>query len=273
VGEAAVTETTGPAAAGQRTASKRLQGKVALITGTGGGQGRAAAERFAAEGALVVGCDLFQEGSDETVAAVREAGGTMTAMAPVDLSDAETAKAWVEEAAAVHGRIDVLFNNASSPKFVPMPDMSVEDWQYTIRNELDLVFYTTKFAWPHLAKQGGVIISTASISAHVASKGVGMAAHSAAKGGVLAMSRVFAADGAEHGIRAVTISPGPIKTPGSIEQYFHMPGAEQAVVEQLLVDRVGLPEDIAAMAAYVASDDAAFLTGVDLIIDGGLTAL
>ena len=196
--------------------SKRLEGKVALITGTGGGQGRAAALKFAEEGALIVGCDLFEEGNLETVAAVNAAGGSMTGMAPVDLSDPEAAEAWVEAAAAVHGRIDVLYNNASSPRFVPMPDLSVDDWQYSIRNELDLVFYVTKFAWPYLAERGGVIINTASISAHVATPDVGMAAHCAAKGGVLALTRVFAADGAKNGIRAVSISPGPIKTPGAI---------------------------------------------------------
>ncbi|WP_405952891.1 SDR family oxidoreductase [Streptomyces prunicolor] len=253
--------------------SRRLDGKVALITGTGGGQGRAAAIRFAQEGALVVGCDLFEEGNQETVEAVKEAGGVMTGMAPVNLSDPQVAQAWVEEAAAVHGRIDVLYNNASSPKFVPMPDLSVEDWQYTIHNELDLVFYVTKFAWPYLAQRGGVIINTASTSAHVATAGVGMAAHCAAKGGVLALTRVFAADGGAHGIRAVSISPGAIKTPGSIKEFFHIPGAEEAVIGQLLTNRVGLPEDIAALAAFVASDEASFMTGVDVLMDGGLTAL
>jgi meso-butanediol dehydrogenase/(S,S)-butanediol dehydrogenase/diacetyl reductase len=253
--------------------SRRLDGKVALITGTGGGQGRAAAIRFAQEGALVVGCDLFKEGNLETVATVETAGGTMTGMAPVDLSDPEAAKAWVHEAAAIHGRIDVLYNNASSPRFVLMPDLSVEDWQYTIRNELDLVFYVTKCAWPYLAERGGVIINTASTSAHVATANVGMAAHCAAKGGVLALTRVFAADGAAHGIRAVSISPGAIKTPGSIKEFFHRPGAEQAVIGQLLANRVGLPEDVAALAAFVASDEAEFMTGVDVLMDGGLTAL
>jgi meso-butanediol dehydrogenase/(S,S)-butanediol dehydrogenase/diacetyl reductase len=252
--------------------SGRLEGKVALITGTGAGIGRAAALRFAQDGALVIGCDLSQEGNAETVAAVQAAGATMTGMAPVDLSDPEGARAWVEEAAAVHGRIDVVFNIASTPKFVPMPDLSIEDWQFTIRNELDLVFYVSKFAWPYLAERGGVIVSIASISAHVSTRDVGMAGHSAAKGGVLALSRVFATDGAAQGIRAVTISPGPVKTPGSMH-FWSIPGAEEAVISQLLVDRVGKPEDIAALAAYVASDDAAYITGVDFLIDGGLTAV
>jgi NAD(P)-dependent dehydrogenase (short-subunit alcohol dehydrogenase family) len=253
--------------------SRRLEGKVALITGTGGGQGRAAAIRFAQEGALVIGCDLYEEGSRETVATVESAGGTMTGMAPVDLSDPDAARAWVEEAAALHGRTDVVYNNASAPKFVPMPDLSVDDWQYGIRNELDLVFYVTKFAWPHLAERGGVIINTASTSAHVATRDVGMVSHCATKGAVLAMTRALAADGAKHGIRAVSISPGAIKTPGSIKEYFHIPGAEEAAISQLLVDRVGTAEDIAALAVFVASDEAAYMTGVDVVMDGGLTAL
>jgi len=252
--------------------SGRLDGKVALITGTGGGMGRAAALKFAAEGALVIGCDINEQTNEETVAAVHAAGGTMTGMAPVDLGDPDAASAWVEESAAVHGRIDVVFNNASTPKFGLMPDLSVEDWQFTIRNELDLVFYVTKFAWPYLAERGGVIISTASINAWVSSRGAGMAAHAATKGGVLAMSRVFASDGAEHGIRAVSISPGPVKTPGTMH-YWSMPGAEEAVASILLSKRVGEPDDIASVAAFVASDEAEWMTGVDILVDGGLTAL
>jgi meso-butanediol dehydrogenase / (S,S)-butanediol dehydrogenase / diacetyl reductase len=253
--------------------SGRLEGKVALITGTAGGQGRAAALRFAQEGALVVGCDLNEEGNRETVAAVLAGGGAMTGMAPIDLSDPDVAEAWVEEAAAVHGRIDVLFNNASGPRFGRMPDLSVQDWQAGIRNELDLVFYVTKFAWPHLAKRGGVIVTTASTSAYLATPGAGMAAHAAAKGGVLALSRVFATDGAPYGIRAVTISPGPIRTPELEKNFLSVvPGAEQMLVNRLLADRIGLPEDVAALAAFVASDDAQWLTGVDYLVDGGYTA-
>ena len=252
--------------------SGRLEGKVALITGTGGGMGEAAAIKFAAEGALVIGCDLNDEANRATVAAVHAAGGAMTGMAPVDLGDPEAARAWVEAAAAEHGRIDVVFNNASTPKFAPMPDLSIEDWRFTIRNELDLVFYVTKFAWPFLAARGGVIISTASINAWIATREVGMTAHAATKGGVLAMSRVFATDGAAHGIRAVTISPGPVKTPGSMH-FWSIPGAEEAITEVLLAKRVGKPEDIASLAAFVASDEAEWITGVDIVIDGGLTAL
>jgi len=253
--------------------TKRLESKVALITGTASGQGRAAAIRFGAEGALVVGCDLSEQANQETVALVQATGAEMTGMAPVDLSDPEQARAWVEAAAAVHGRIDVVYNNASGPRFGNMANLSVEDWQAGMRNELDLVFYVTKFAWPYLAERGGVVITTGSTSAYLATPNAGMAAHSAAKGGVVALSRVFATDGAPHGIRAVTISPGPIRTP-ELERNFlsKVPGAEAMVLSRLLSDRLGMPEDVAGVAVFVASDDAAWMTGVDILIDGGYTA-
>jgi meso-butanediol dehydrogenase / (S,S)-butanediol dehydrogenase / diacetyl reductase len=252
--------------------TKRLEGKVALITGTGGGQGRAAALKFAEEGAAVVGCDLKEEGNRETVAMVEGAGGQMTGMEPVDLGDSEQARAWVDEAAAVHGRIDVLYNNASAPKFAPIPDLSIEDWDFTIRNELDLVFYVTKYAWRYLAERGGVILSTASVAGLQATRDTGLGAHSAAKGGVLALSRVFAADGAVHGIRAVTISPGPIETPGTAE-LFANPEARAYLSGMLLSPRLGQADDVAALAAFLASDEAGWITGVDVPIDGGMTAI
>jgi meso-butanediol dehydrogenase/(S,S)-butanediol dehydrogenase/diacetyl reductase len=253
--------------------SGRLDGKVALITGTGGGQGRAAAIRFAKEGALVVGCDLDADSARETVAIAQASGLKIDSMEPVDLGDPDEARSWVKAGAAIHGRIDVVYNNASGPRFAPTPDMSNEDWRAGIRNELDLVFYVTKYAWPYLAKRGGVVITTGSTTGYLATPGVGMVAHAAAKGGVIAMNKVFATDGAAAGIRAVTISPGPIRTP-ELERNFlsKVPGAEQMIVNRLLAKRVGLPDDVASMAVYVASDEAEWLTGVDLLIDGGYTA-
>src|SRR6185503_4366495 len=117
---------------GGQAVGNRLQGKVAVITGTGGGQGRAAALLFAQEGATIVGCDLKVEGAEETLELVRAAGGTMTSMQPVDLGDSAACRAWIDEAAAVHGGFDILYNNASLPKFVPIAELSDEDWHYTI---------------------------------------------------------------------------------------------------------------------------------------------
>jgi meso-butanediol dehydrogenase/(S,S)-butanediol dehydrogenase/diacetyl reductase len=248
--------------------SGRLEGKVALITGTASGMGRAGAHRFAAEGALVIGCDLNEEASAAAVEDVRAAGGQMHAMAPVDLGDGAQARAWVEEAAALHGRIDILWNNASAVVFATIDDMSQDQWHFSIRNELDLVFLTTKAAWPHLCANGGVVINTASVAGH--GGGPGGIAHSATKAAVIAMTHVMAAEGAAHGVRAVSISPGVIETPGSAEQ-LALPGAKEGLMMVSLIKRLGTPQDIAGVAAFLASDEASFITGADYLVDGGLT--
>jgi NAD(P)-dependent dehydrogenase (short-subunit alcohol dehydrogenase family) len=250
---------------------KRLEGKVTLITGTGGGQGRAAALRFASEGALVVGCDIQADANAQTTKMVEADGGTMTGMDGVDLGDPEQARQWVEDAAALHGRIDVVYNNASACKFAPIAEMSIEDWHFTIRNELDLIFYVTKYAWNYLAERGGVIINTGSCSGVVGSHTSPAAAHAATKGGVIAMTRQLAVEGAAHGIRVVSISPGPIASPGT-EEIFKDPQVMAVMMPSLLIQRPGRPEEIAATAAFLASDDGSFITGANIAVDGGWTA-
>ena len=249
----------------------RLDGKVALITGTGGGQGRVAALRFAAEGAKVFGCDINGAGHEETCALVREAGHRMAGLAPVDLGDPEQAQAWVEAAVAEYGRIDILYNNASAARFGGVAELSIEDWRFTIRNELDLTFFTTKYAWNHLAVQGGVVINISSVAAWGGSKIAGISAHAAAKGAVVSFTRQLAVEGVKHGIRAVSISPGFIATPGAIEFLKH-PEMRRALLDGVLMDRPGESNEVVATALFVASDEASFITGSDIVVDGGLLA-
>jgi NAD(P)-dependent dehydrogenase (short-subunit alcohol dehydrogenase family) len=248
----------------------KLAGKVALITGTGGGQGREAALRFAAAGAVVAGCDLDANADRETADLVARAGGRMTSAA-VDLGDPDAAKVWIDQAAAEHGRIDILYNNASAARFGLLPDLSVEDWRFTMRNELDLVFYAVKFAWPYLIRQGGVIINVGSIAGHHASRASGIVAHAATKAGVIGMTRQIALEGARHGVRAVSISPGFILTAGT-EKALEAPGAREGLIGAIPLGRAGLPIDIVAVAVMLASDEASYLTGTDIVVDGGLTA-
>ncbi len=250
--------------------TRRLEGRVALISGTGGGQGRAAALRFAADGAIVVGCDVSGAADTETVRLVTEAGGVMTTMV-CDLGDPAEAQAWVNRAVSDHGRIDVVYNNASAAKFGSIADLSIEDWRFTIRNELDLVFLTTKFAWPHLAKRGGAIVNVASTAGWQGSRGNGTVAHNATKGGVIAMTRQMALEGAPLGIRANSISPGFIITPGT-RAFAENPAVRAQLTNSIPLGRPGEPEDVVGMAAFLASDEAAFITGTDIIIDGGTTA-
>lgn len=248
----------------------RLEGKVALITGTAGGQGAAAARLFAAEGATVIGCDLDEVRAEGVAREVRAAGGAMRSFAPVDLADPDAAERWIDEAAAFAGGIDILYNNASAPWVGPFREMTWDNWRFTMHNELDLIFTVTKAAWPHLiARGGGVIINTASVSAHRGATFIQQAAHGAAKGGVVAITRHLAASGAPHRIRANSISPGLIVTP-QIAPFLDEPGHpvhEMARTHPL--GRLGEPEDVARVALFLASPDAAYLNAVDIVVDGG----
>ncbi|HTU84522.1 MAG TPA: SDR family oxidoreductase [Solirubrobacteraceae bacterium] len=252
----------------------RLDGKVALITGTAGGQGAAAARLFAAEGATVVGCDIDEPRARAVASEIIGAGGSMSADAPVDLSDPDAAAAWVDAAAARGGGIDVLYNNASAPRVGPFTQMTWDDWRFTMRNELDLIFAVTSAAWRHLvARGGGVIINTASVSAYRGATFIEQAGHGAAKGGVLAITRHLAASGARHGIRANSISPGLTITP-QIEPFLDEPG--HPVHEMLRthpLGRLGQPEDVARVALFLASDDASYLNAIDIIVDGGQSVI
>lgn len=250
----------------------RLEGKVALITGTGGGQGRAAALRFAREGAIVVGCDFNGAAHEETATLLSAQGLRLLGRASVDLGDHEQARAWVEAAVVEHGGIDILYNNASAARFGKVNELSVEDWHYTIRNEIDLLFYTTKYAWNHLAERRGVIINVSSTAAWGGSKVAGISAHAAAKGAVVSFTRQLAVEGAPLGIRAVSLSPGFIATPGTSE-FLENPVARAALLDGVLMDRPGEPEEVVALALFLASGEASFVTGSDFVIDGGLLAI
>jgi meso-butanediol dehydrogenase / (S,S)-butanediol dehydrogenase / diacetyl reductase len=251
----------------------RLAGKVALISGTGGGQGRAAALRFAAEGAIVVGCDISGENQRETMALVRAAGGTMTGPRdPADIACSAGANAWIESALADHGRIDILYNNASASKFAPVERMTDEDWHFTLRNEIDIVFFPTRAAWPHLARPGGVVINVGSTAGWAGSPGAGTLAHNASKGAVIAMTRQLAIEGAPHGIRAVSLSPGFVRTPGTAP-FLENPDIRAKLLARIPLGRPGEPEEIVAAALFIASDEASFLTGTDIVVDGGSLAI
>ena len=250
-----------------------LDGKVVLITGTAGGQGRVASLVFAREGARIVGCDIQVEANDETVELVRRAGGDMTGIAPVDLTDPEQARRMVEDAVAAYGGLDVVYNNAALPRFGPMPDFPVEDWRTTIAGELDIPFFVSKFAWPHLVRRGGgVIVNVGSMAGMIAGGVPPMVAHSAANAGVIGMTRQLALEGARHGIRAVAISPGPVLTPASERDLGDNQAVRDAITRKTLLKRFARPEEIVELAAFLASDRAAYITGANYAVDGGATA-
>lgn len=248
----------------------RLAGKIALITGTGGGQGRAAARLFAAEGARVVGCDVKVEGAAETVEMVKAAGGEMVSLAPLDLTDEAEVARWIAFAVEAYGGIDILYNNASAPRFGPVDQLSVVDWNYTLANEVTLIFLAVKHAVPHMrTRGGGVVLNTASTVALDGAKAApGGVAHAAAKGAVVALSNHLVGELAASRIRVNTITPGVIDTP-AIAASTAIPQVRDRMTAGLAIRRMGQPEEIAQAALYLASDAAAFVTGANIIVDGG----
>lgn len=251
-----------------------LDGKVALITGTSRGQGRAAALAFTREGAKVVGTDVLAEENEETAELVRQAGGLMTALPPADLTDPAQVEQWIAAGAACYDGFDILYNNAARAYFAPLGEYSLEQWHGTIRGELDIVFYATRYAWPHLIERGGgVVLSIASMAGERGSRDMPMVGHSAAKAGVIGFMRQVAVEGAPHGIRAVTISPGPIATPAIDRAMGDDHERRQSIADRTLLRRWGRPENIAETAAFLASDRAEYITGINVPVDGGMYAV
>lgn len=252
----------------------RLDGKITLITGVGGAVGRASALLFAAEGAIIVGCDWQDAATQETVEMVRAAGGHMTARVGLNVGDDRAAAAWIDDAADEHGGIDVLFNSASALRFGPVDTLPVEDWLFTMRNELDLFFYTIRAVWPHLrARGGGVILNVGSIAGTRGSWFVRQSAHGASKGGILGLTYQLAVEGGPLGIRVNAVSPALTRTPAT-EPLLSTPDSPFNLEKaRIPLGRIGEPEDIARAALFLASDDASYITGVNLPVDGGTAAV
>jgi NAD(P)-dependent dehydrogenase (short-subunit alcohol dehydrogenase family) len=248
----------------------RLTGKRVLITGTAGGQGKAAQELFAAEGARVVGCDNQPGRAEATAEELAELGYDVWGDT-ADLTEPEAARDWVERASARLGGIDVLYNNAAGFGFAPFSEMTFEFWKETIRVELDLVFTVTSAAWPHLQRDGGgAIINVGSLSGIRGVAPLGQAAHGAAKGAVIALTKTLAAEGAAVGIRANAISPGFVSSPATDAAVDE--NARDYLMGLHLIQRPGTGADIASLALYLASDESGWVTGQNISIDGGWSA-
>ena len=255
------------------SAPRRLAGKRALITGAGSGIGRAIALAFAAEGARIQSSDVDPESAEETARMVTASGGVVVTL-QCDVSHPESARRAVAAMEADFGGIDVLVNNAAFfATRMPVGELDEALWARTMDVNLSGPFLMSRYAVPVMARGGGgSIIHVASAHGHVAN--FGQAAYCASKGGLIMLSKGIAVDHAKDGIRSNTLSPGGIATQGMADLYGgDWERAEREWGEPMhVLGRNGRVEEIAAGAVFLASDESSFMTGADLLVDGGYTA-
>ncbi len=250
----------------------RLENKIAIVTGAGKGIGWGIATVFSKEGAKVVVVDWDEIAGARTAEEMRRSGGDAI-FVKCDVSNEDQVKAMVRMATDKYGRIDVLVNNAGVGVYKPVLEATSQDWDYCLSVNLKGVFLCSKYVIPHMQAVGkGVIVNISSVHAHATVNGV--APYAASKGGITALTRNMAIDYGPA-IRVNAIAPGWVLTPliQSIFDGYDDPVEQQHQVEQRQVmKRIGQPEDVGYAAAFLASDEASFITGTQLFVDGGLTA-
>jgi 3-oxoacyl-[acyl-carrier protein] reductase len=250
-----------------------LDGRVALITGAGSGQGRAAAMLFAAHGASIAVIDINDEGGVETVALVEKEGGAAIAI-HADVSVKDDCERMVTETVAAFGQLDVLYNNAAVQMSGRLVECTEDEWDRTIATNLNAVFWACRAALPEMLKgEHGSIINTASVLGLIGSEGY--VAYGAAKAGLVALTRQIAV---EYGprVRANVIAPGSIDTPRFrkvAEEMDDTEGFLTGLARVIPLQRLGTAEDVAGIALFLASDQSAYVSGAVLPADGGLAAL
>lgn len=249
--------------------TKRFEGKVAIVTGASLGIGRSTALQLAAEGAHVIGCSRRKPKLDELESRIVDAGGQFTGYA-LDVNDAQAVESFVEEVIAKFGRLDVLVNNAPSVKGGMIQHTSLDDWQANFKASVDSVFIACKAALKVMYKQrSGSIVTVSSVS----SLRAGMAAggYSASKAAVNHFTSCIAMEAAPYNVRLNVVAPGSVKTPGLDAATQKNDAMLDKIAGAIPMQRHAEPEEIAEAICFLASDQASFITGVTLPVDGGKT--
>jgi NAD(P)-dependent dehydrogenase (short-subunit alcohol dehydrogenase family) len=247
---------------------RRLEERVAVITGAANGIGRAIAERLVKEGASVVIADVASDGAD--VAASIERKGGHAAFVQTDVTRDDHLSRMVDTALARFGRLDVLVNNAGVGSYVPFTELTPEIWDRVHAVNLRAVYRACQIALPALVSRGGAILNVASQSGLV---GQAMnEAYCASKGGVVLLTRSLARELGPRGVRVNCVCPGGVET-ALLQGFLDVVGATPAqVAQQVPLRRMAAPAEVAAVAAFLVSDDASYVTGAALPVDGGATA-
>lgn len=247
----------------------RLQDTVAIVTGGGSGIGRAISEQFAREGAKLVAADLIPDRAEETASRIAAAGGTALAV-EADVTNEQAVRAMVARAIETYGRVDALVNNAGVAKGNDILAIDEPTWDLNLNVVLKSVFLCAKAVLPGmLERRRGVIINIGSVNGLY---GIGEDAYSAAKAGMVNLTQNLAVRYGPSGVRVNCICPGTIRTPIWNDRLAEEPLVFEKLTKWYPLRRVGEPEDIANAACFLASDEASWITGAVLPVDGGLTA-
>ncbi|MFT4519555.1 MAG: meso-butanediol dehydrogenase/(S,S)-butanediol dehydrogenase/diacetyl reductase [Halioglobus sp.] len=248
---------------------KRFEGKVAIVTGGSLGIGRSTAIQLADEGAHVVACARRKPKLDELEAAITERGGSFSGVA-LDVSDLDAFAQLIEDTAKEHGRLDVLVNNAPSVVGGMVLDQSIDNWRANFGVCVESVFIGVQTAMKIMQPQGfGSIVNISSVSSLKA--GIAAGAYSAAKAAVNQFTQCAAMEAAPYNVRVNVVAPGAVMTPGLEASTRKNKSVQDAMAETIPMLRIGLPEEMAAAICFLASDEASFITGVVLPVDGGKT--
>lgn len=247
----------------------RMQGKVAFVTGGGSGIGAATAMRLAQEGATVLVCGRRREPLDEVVARIGSAGGKAEAVV-ADVSDEAGFTSALEGAAQRHSGLDVLVNNAMAYTWGSIDEMSTADWHANFSTSVDGTFWGTRTAMRLMKGKGGAIVNVSSICGQLGTPW--MAGYSAAKAAIDNFSRAAAAEGAPHGIRVNVVIPAVVETPATAGMLADE-GSRKNTEKLIPMGRVGQPEELANAILFLASDEASYITGASLPVDGGRSSV
>ena len=249
--------------------SSRLKNKVAIITGAAKGQGEFEARLFASEGATVVLCDIDVEACGKTAEEISSSGGSAVSMT-LDVTSESNWIGVIEQTVEFFGKLDILVNNAGIYSRVPIENASVEEFDHILEVNLRGVFLGTKHAIPAMRTSGGGSIINISSTAGIVGN-VGSGAYGASKGGVRSFTKYTAIQHASEGIRANSVHPGPIDT-DMISENLSTAEGRKSTESRIPMGRVGSIEDVAMGVLFLATDESSYMTGSELVIDGGMTA-